>query len=585
MMTTFCAPSPYASFRKTSAFLASSLVLLASLPVSAWEGDGHRHTTRIALASLQSPELRRLYESHASWLANASSHPDRWRNRPDHAEGSRHFLDTERFAKSTPVSGIPDSFAILSKTHPYDKVRSDGYLPWTVERVWQRLVRAFREKRSADVLVQTAYLSHYVADAHVPFHTTENYDGQQSGQRGIHRRFEGTLLEKFVGEADLAFGKPIPARSAAKDMLAVVAEGFAMVSPILDADREASAASGGKFDERYWDLFSRKCRPIAVARLETGGRRLSGLIEAAWRKAGRPQLDSPATMDDRWLPAAPEFTPRGTTPPPRWPTPSNGAIAAARNRTQVLSIPSRTLGRNMPVSVLLPDDYATSGKRYPVLYLLHGASGDHTDWNAKSAVAAYAVSEETIIVMPDALGDSFYLDTPGYGRVATALLDDLLPTIDERYRTIRESRGRAVAGLSMGGYGAWKLALSRRGTFGAAASLSGALGWGEGDGPVPQIARKLYPTQAEALWRKDSLKPLLERHLRRGEYTGPALWFDCGKDDFLLASNRSMDAYLLTKGIPAEYAEFDGGHDWKYWDSHIRDVFQFLRRHLAPAVP
>ncbi|MFY7953681.1 MAG: alpha/beta hydrolase-fold protein, partial [Armatimonadaceae bacterium] len=444
--------------------------------------------------------------------------------------------------------------------------------------------RAFRDGRREDVLVQTAMLSHYVADAHVPFHATENYDGQLTNQRGIHRRFEGTLLEKTISDTDLRPGKPIPLRDPVTETLRTLNESYSDIQAILDADRNAASPGANRYDESYWERFAPQTRPIAIRRLETGGRRLAGMIEAAWRHAGTPAMTPVPAIDDSWLPPAPEFTPRGAQPrPPLPPVDATVADSMRKSRAQVLALPSRALGRNLPVTVLLPDDYSSSGKRYPVLYLLHGASGDHTDWNSKSTVAAVTKSVPMIVVMPDAQGDSFYLDSPGYGKIQASFLDDLIPTIDERYRTIARREGRAIAGLSMGGYGAWHLALSSKDLFACAASLSGALGWGTG--PMPALAKKLYPENPEGNWTKDAIRPLLEKWIRRGEYTGPALWFDCGKDDFLIDSNRQMDSYLYSKRIPVEFSEYNGAHDWRYWDEHLRDVLTFIRRHVRQPEP
>ena len=584
MMKPFCAPFPCTSFRKSGRVVALALLLVATSPVSAWDGDGHRHTTRLALESLGDSHLKRFFQPHTAWLSSAASHPDRIRMRPDHAEAARHFLDAEHFGVGADVLKIPIDFPSLTTIRSYEQLRTDGILPWTVDRVWRRLVQAFRDRRSHDVLVQTATLSHYVADAHVPFHATENYDGQATGQRGIHRRFEGTLLERSIRDTDLKPGSPIRCADPAVEMLRTLQESHSEYPGILDADRVALQAGSGKYDDAYWERFTAVARPVALRRLETGGRRLAGLLEAAWRSAGSPELGTAAGIDDSWLLPAPEFVPRGTQPRPVFPASDPAQTAQLRqSRAQVLSLPSRILGRNMPVTIILPDGYATSGQRYPVLYLLHGASGDHTDWNAKSAIAAHIRSLPLIVVMPDAHGDSFYLDTPGYGKIRSAFLDELVPMVDERYRTIARREGRAIAGLSMGGYGAWQLALSSQDLFACAASLSGALGWGTG--PMPNLARKLYPDQTEVLWTRDALRPMIERRVRRGRYNGPALWFDCGKDDFLIESNRQMDSYLYGKRIPVEFVEFNGAHDWAYWDEHIRDVLTFVRRHTASPQP
>lgn len=551
-------------------------------PARAWEGAGHRYVAHLAISSLPRSPLRDLFERNRGWLADASSHPDRWRNRVDHAEAPRHFLDTERFGFGVSAERIPVAYRDVAGLRTYDQLRSDGVAPWTVERVWKLLVAALKAKRWEDAMVQAAYLSHYVGDAHVPFHATENYDGQLSNppRRGIHRRFEGIGVDRAIALSDLQPGKPESKGSPAQQTLTAIREGIAEVPAILEADRAAATAAGGTDTDPYWERFLQVARPIAVRRLELAGRRLAGLYESAWKAAGRPRSDALPTMTDDWLPAAPPFVPRGQSAPPALPIISDSEKAEARKRARIVPLWSARLRRTVPVTVLLPAHYESDRRRFPVVYLLHGASGDHTDWNAKSGLAAYTADQDVIVVMPDAQGDSFYMDSPGFGPIESMIVDDIVPAIDERYRTIARREGRAIAGLSMGGYGAWRIALDHPGTFAAAASLSGALGWGEG-APPPGPAERAWPVDTAAGWERSRIAPRLTRHLRGTNWRGPALWFDCGRDDYLLDSNRRMEAVLATLGIPYEFAEFDGSHDWTYWDAHVRDVFGFLRRQLA----
>jgi S1/P1 Nuclease len=189
-----------------------ALSLLATVAVTsvshAWGGVGHTYVAKLAVDSLPDSSLKTLFLLNKDWFAAASSHPDRWRNRPDSAEAPRHFLDGERFGFGADISKIPQDFAAVQKLRDYMKLRSDGMNPWTVRRIYQLLVLAMREKRWDDAMVQAAYLSHYVADAHVPFHATENYDGQLSepSQKGIHARFESVMLEKSVAYSELKPG-------------------------------------------------------------------------------------------------------------------------------------------------------------------------------------------------------------------------------------------------------------------------------------------------------------------------------------------------------------------------------------------
>lgn len=149
-------------------------------------------------------------------------------------------------------------------------------------------------------------------------------------------------------------------------------------------------------------------------------------------------------------------------------------------------VASKALGRTTTFRVYLPAGYARSQRRYPVLYLLHGAFGDFKNWDTLTRLRRHAAGLPWIIVMPDA-GDSWYTNsatTPG-GRFEDYIAHDLISEVDARYRTVAGREGRAIAGLSMGGYGAMKFALRYPQLFSVAGSFSGAF-----DGPLDLDRRR-----------------------------------------------------------------------------------------------
>lgn len=573
----------------TWALLGALSICAASIaPAFGWGGEGHSYAAVLAVRSLPPGPLKTFWTTNETWFANTSSLPDRWRNRPDAAENARHFLDGENFGSGTDLTKIPRPYAEMVKVRNYDQLRTDGVVPWTVGRHYKLLVLALRQKRWQDAMIQSAYLSHYVADSHVPFHASANYDGQLSepSQKGIHSRFETQTLQRGIKLSDLKTGEPLSITDPIAFTLDTLQASINEVPAILAADKQAVGKSGGEYNDTYWNEFLPKSKAIAVARLERAGRALAGLLEKAWDEAGKPSPPTTLINADRLLPYAPLFVARGETAPPT-PEPVPTWIKdIERERVKTSKVPSKALGKEANVNILLPADYDSSKLRYPVLYLLHGATGAYSDWNKMSAIAAYARNRSLIIVMPDANGDSFYINSAGKGAVSDYMIKELIPFIDKQYRTIAMREGRAIAGLSMGGYGAWRLALDNVGTFTCAASLSGALGFGEGDpGPLQGFLTPLYGKAPDtATYSKEALLPLIQKALTtKGDWNGPNLYFDCGGEDFLLKDNRRMEEELLKRGVPYEYAEFKGSHEWVYWDEHIRDVLQFVERQVTPA--
>lgn len=219
---------------------------------------------------------------------------------------------------------------------------------------------------------------------------------------------------------------------------------------------------------------------------------------------------------------------------------------------------------------------------FPVLYLLHGLSDDHTAWARRSRVESYVEDLPLIVVMPN--GErSFYTDSRSNPKAAfeTFMTRDLIGWVDATYRTIPERAGRVIAGLSMGGYGALKLALKHPDLYRAAVSHSGAV----------EFASAPFADRDEQ-WRLE-YEPVFGENPQGGpedvfalaeqadRETMPALRIDCGVDDFLIEHNRRLHEHLLNLNVPHEYAEFPGAHTWEYWDTHIQDALIYFARELG----
>ncbi len=153
-------------------------------------------------------------------------------------------------------------------------------------------------------------------------------------------------------------------------------------------------------------------------------------------------------------------------------------VHAQRASVETIQFQSKLINATLPYSVILPPGYrADATTRYPVLYLLHGHGGHYTDWLTRTNVADVAAQYRMIIVMPEG-NDSWYVDgaTGLNDKYESYILQELMPDVDKRYRTIQSRYGRAIAGLSMGGYGAIKYGVKYPATFVFAASMSGAFG-------------------------------------------------------------------------------------------------------------
>ena len=221
--------------------------------------------------------------------------------------------------------------------------------------------------------------------------------------------------------------------------------------------------------------------------------------------------------------------------------------------------------------VLLPED-AGPGP-FPVWYLLHGLSDNHTAWTRRTNLERYLGSLPLIVVMPDG-GRGFYTDsaTEPAGAFETFIVRDLVGLVDRTFRTRANREGRVISGLSMGGFGAIKLALKHPEMFCAAASHSGAL-WRPSDLEHYEGSELHRVFGNHPVGGPDDIFALAER-LPAGQM--PGLRIDCGTEDYLLSANRTFHAHLDRLGIAHDYAEFPGGHDWPYWDRHVQGAIAYF---------
>lgn len=248
---------------------------------------------------------------------------------------------------------------------------------------------------------------------------------------------------------------------------------------------------------------------------------------------------------------------------------------------------SSSLQREMPYEVVLPIGYAAGQQRYSVLYLLHGWQGDETDWVKRTHLRDLAASYQLIVITPRA-DNSWYVNsaTNPADRYADYVLDDLIADVESHYRAIADTQHRAIAGLSMGGYGALLFALRRPALFDFAASISGAF---SGPAGIEDIMPQLKPSidQAYGVLGSSTRKQNdLDLLIATANRTLPYLFIECGTADPLLPSNRHLVAELSKYKLPYEYHEHPGTHTWSFWDSSLAPMLAGLAKqlHLPPGV-
>lgn len=258
-----------------------------------------------------------------------------------------------------------------------------------------------------------------------------------------------------------------------------------------------------------------------------------------------------------------------------------------------INVYSDALNSRKTVYVSLPASYEEDGtERYPVIYLLHGRGGNETDWiykgRIKETLAQLSQSSQlrdAILVMPGDGGydrGTFYADWyDGSGNFEQYMIHDVIPEIDRSFRTIPSRSGRVIGGFSMGGYGAFMLALNHPELFGAAGSISGAL-LPLDQYPKEDRARIVGPPNGPHAQRYD-----LYRLAKQSESFSlrPELYFTCGSEDDLLEGNRYMNSFLDQLQYRHFYSEQPGEHSWEFAKEHVSEILLFFERYFAVQQP
>ncbi len=238
---------------------------------------------------------------------------------------------------------------------------------------------------------------------------------------------------------------------------------------------------------------------------------------------------------------------------------------------------SRSLLKASSFNIVFPDD-PDIPRPWSVFYLLHGLSDDHTIWMRRTSIERYAAGLPLVVVMPDG-GRGWYTNAKEGYAYEDDLIKDVVGLVDRTFPVKAERAGRAIGGLSMGGYGAVKLGLKHHAMFASVNSHSGAVGFLRD----PERAQQLSPEFRRIFGETSSGGPEDPFAIVEGLDHGvlPAMRLDCGTSDFLLDQNRAFHAHLEKMNVPHEYEEFPGGHDWAYWDEHVREALAFHARNLG----
>ncbi len=234
-------------FKKALKFsLLAALLLTETASKANWGFWAHRQINRLAIFRLP-VQMQVFYKKYMDYLSENAVNPDR-RRYAVIGEAERHFIDLDAYGDSA-LSALPPNWQAAVSKMGEDSLRKHGIVPWHIQLAALQLTTAFKDKSASRILCISADLGHYIADAHVPLHTTRNYNGQLTGQDGIHGLWESRLPELFGRNYDLWLGKVSYRNDIAADVWKAVEQSHVAMDSVLLFERQLSA--GFKADKKY----------------------------------------------------------------------------------------------------------------------------------------------------------------------------------------------------------------------------------------------------------------------------------------------------------------------------------------------
>lgn len=275
-------------FMKLKFYLRFSILLVLGLGLVSWGGTGHR---MISLrASLSFNQEMEQFQQWADYLSSHASDPD-YRKGDDPTEGPKHYIDIDNYPEFEETGIIPMEYNEVAANYGEQFVIEQGTLPWATLTTMDSLTNCFERKNWDKAAYFAADLGHYVADGHMPLHITRNYNGQYSGNTGIHSRYESGMINTYQ-HSILYTGKPAEyIEDPTQAVFDYIYHSYVFVDSILIADTETQQATSSSSSSTYTEALWTKTAKFTTQLFSDASHAFACLIYTAWINAGSPQMN------------------------------------------------------------------------------------------------------------------------------------------------------------------------------------------------------------------------------------------------------------------------------------------------------
>lgn len=267
--------------------IAKFLLLSFSLIFLGWGSVGHRIINKNSTLSFPSELNFLLY--WADSLAAHGSDADVRKNW-DPNEGVKHYIDIDNYPEFISSGRINQNFDSLVLQHGYSFVLDQGTLPWAIIAAVDSLQAAFEQRNWQKAMLISADLGHYIGDAHMPLHITRNYNGQYSGQSGIHSRYESTMIGNYQSQIVYSGDSALFIPNVSEFVFEMLYANYKYVDSVLQADITAKIFSGGSYNNAYYQKLWELTKNFTIGLFKNSSQYLAQLIFTAWKNAGEPVI-------------------------------------------------------------------------------------------------------------------------------------------------------------------------------------------------------------------------------------------------------------------------------------------------------
>jgi len=268
-------------------FFRISIFFVLLIGLCSWGEKAHRKINS-SVAGFLPKEMQNL-NGWTAVLTEHSTDADQ-KKKTDKTEFVKHFIDIDNYDDFIKTGRIEENIEMAFRKYGKEKVKKEGTLPWASDSTYRALVLNFKSGDWNRAALTAADLGHYVGDGHMPLHIAANYDGQKTNQKGIHRRYEETMIDRHIEEIQFDFSTCRKVSKVQPFVFKYLYFNHAYIDRLLKADSLANNLAGKQYNEVYYQSLWENSKSFTVKLLEESSKTTAALIYSAWIEAGKPKI-------------------------------------------------------------------------------------------------------------------------------------------------------------------------------------------------------------------------------------------------------------------------------------------------------